>query len=392
MILDTLPQQSPDALLALIKMYAADERADKIDLGVGVYRTDDGATPVFAAIKAAETKLVNEQDSKSYLGPEGDTGFVDALMPYIFGASAPVSDRIEGMQTPGGTGAVRLAVAVARKAGVERVHLGTPSWPNHAQILSDIPINAVFFDHATDDGRANIDQLLGVIAAAGKGDAVLLHGCCHNPTGIDYSNAEWDAIADAFSRSEALPILDLAYQGLGSGLEKDAYGLRRVLGAVPEALIAYSCDKNFGLYRDRVGALYVMAENAAQLGPIMSNLNALARASWSMPPDHGAAAVRLVLRDEKLTQMWLDELASMRARIADVRAQMAAAGQIGKLDLTALARQHGLFSMLDLTKEQIDRLRSDHGVYMAGSGRINVAGLHSGNIANFVNALKDVAG
>ena len=165
-----------------------------------------------------------------------------------------------------------------------------------------------------------------------------------------------------------------------------------MLGAVPEALIAYSCDKNFGLYRDRVGALYVMAENAAQLGPIMSNLNALARASWSMPPDHGAAAVRLVLRDEKLTQMWLDELASMRARIADVRAQMAAAGQIGKLDLTALARQHGLFSMLDLTKEQIDRLRSDHGVYMAGSGRINVAGLHSGNIANFVNALKDVAG
>ncbi len=392
MILDTLPQQSPDALLALIKMYAADERADKIDLGVGVYRTDDGATPVFSAIKAAEAQLVEEQDSKSYLGPEGDTGFVNALMPYIFGKNPSMAGRIEGMQTPGGTGAVRLAIAVAKKAGANRVHLGTPSWPNHAQILSDIPIDAVFFDHSTADGTADIDKVLTAINSAAKGDAVLLHGCCHNPTGIDYSNEQWDAIADAFSRSEALPILDLAYQGLGSGLEEDAYGMRRVLGAVPEALIAYSCDKNFGLYRDRVGALYVLAEKPEQLGPIMSNLNALARASWSMPPDHGAAAVRLVLRDEKLTQSWLDELASMRARIADVRAQMAAAGQIGNLDLTALARQHGLFSVLNLSKEQIDRLRADHAVYMAGSGRINVAGLHSGNIANFVNALKAVAG
>ncbi len=391
MMLDQLPAQSPDALLALIKMYARDPRADKIDLGVGVYRTDEGATPVFAAIKAAEAELVRTQDSKSYLGPEGDMGFVQALMPYVFGKDAAYLPRVEGMQTPGGTGAVRLALAVARKAGVTRVHMGTPSWPNHAQILSDVMLDAALFDHAAADGAINIAALLAIIRGAAAGEAVLLHGCCHNPTGIDYSTEEWDAIAAAFASSAALPILDLAYQGLGTGMDDDAYGVRAILAAVPEALVAYSCDKNFGMYRDRVGALYVLADNAGQLPAIMSNLNALARASWSMPPDHGAAAVRVILDDPAMTGLWLDELATMRSRIASVRARMADAGQIGPLDLTALARQNGLFSMLALTKDQIVRLREDHGVYMAGSGRINVAGLHSGNIADFIAALKTVA-
>ncbi len=391
MILEQLPAQSPDALLALIKLYAADPRSDKIDLGVGVYRTDDGATPVFAAIKGAERRLFEEQDSKSYLGPEGDMGFVHALMPYIFGSDAAMGGRIEGMQAPGGTGAVRLAFAVARKAGITKVHMGTPSWPNHAQILADIPLAGSMFDHAAADGSAAVDVLLHLIANAGFGEAVLLHGCCHNPTGIDYSHDQWDAIAAALSVSKALPIIDLAYQGLGDGMEEDAYGLRRVLAAVPEALIAYSCDKNFGLYRDRVGALYVMAQDSAQLPAILSNLNALARASWSMPPDHGAAAVRYVLRDAALTDQWLAELTSMRARIASVRAHMAAAAnQVGALDLAAVGRQKGLFSMLALNKDQIAALREDHAVYMAGSGRINVAGLHSGNIAKFVDALAAV--
>lgn len=392
MILDQLPTQSPDALLALIKMYSSDPRADKIDLGVGVYRTDEGATPVFAAIKAAERKLVEEQDSKSYLGPEGDLDFVKALMPYIFGEGIPLGDRTDGLQTPGGTGAVRLAAAAAKKGGVTVVHMGTPSWPNHAQILADVGLKAQMFEHASADGGANVDAVLEIIKGASAGEAVLLHGCCHNPTGVDYSPAQWDRIAAAFADSPALPILDLAYQGLGTGMEDDAYGVRAVLAAVREALIAYSCDKNFGLYRDRVGALYVLADKGEQLGAIMSNLNALARASWSMPPDHGAAAVRIILDDPTMTRDWQDELASMRNRVGDVRAQMAAAGQIGPLDLTALERQQGLFSMLALTKEQIGKLREDHAVYMAASGRINVAGLHSGNIDNFVSALKAVAG
>ena len=391
-MLDKLEPQAPDALLALIKLHADDERADKIDLGVGVYRTGQGDTPVFAAIKQAEARLVEEQDSKSYLGPEGDMGFVHALMPYAFGTDGTMAGRLEGMQTPGGTGAVRLAVAVAQRAGVTRVHLGVPSWPNHAQILGDVGVETATFDHANADGTANVEAALATIRGAQPGEAVLLHGCCHNPTGIDYSPEEWDAIADAFANGAALPILDLAYQGLGHGMDEDAYGLRRVLGAVPEALIAYSCDKNFGMYRDRVGALYVLAREVGQLSAIQSNLNALARAAWSMPPDHGGAAVRLVLRDSDLTALWLDELGTMRARMRQVRETLAKAGAAGAVDLTPLAHQNGLFSMLPLTKEQVERLRTEHAIYMAGSGRINVAGLHQGNIGKFVEALAAVTG
>lgn len=391
-MLDRLEPQSPDALLALIKLYADDERSDKIDLGVGVYRTGQGDTPVFAAIKQAEARLVEEQDSKSYLGPEGDMGFVHALMPYAFGKDGTMGGRLAGMQTPGGTGGVRLAVALARRAGVDRVHLGTPSWPNHAQILADVGVETATFDHARADGTADPDALLSVIRNAAAGEAVLVHGCCHNPTGIDYSPEEWDTIAEAFADSAALPILDLAYQGLGQGIEEDAYGLRRVLAEVPEALVAYSCDKNFGMYRDRVGALYVLAPDAGQLPAIQSNLNALARASWSMPPDHGGAAVRVVLRDDGLTRLWLDELETMRARMREVRESLAAAGTAGSVDLAPLAHQNGLFSTLPVTKEQVERLRKEHAIYMAGSGRINVAGLHQGNIDKFVKALADVTG
>lgn len=391
-MLDRLDQQPPDALLALIKLHDADPRGDKIDLGVGVYRTEDGGTPVFAAIKAAESKLVEEQNSKAYLGPEGDMGFVHALMPYVFGADPTRGGRIEGMQTPGGTGAVRLAVALAKRAGVTRVLMGTPSWPNHAQIVADLGLDLVTFAHAGADGAAALGALKAALADAREGDAVLLHGCCHNPTGIDYSNGQWDEIAALLAESPVLPIVDLAYQGLGLGMEEDAYGARAVLAAVPEALVAYSCDKNFGLYRDRVGALYVQAANDADLTRILSNGHALARAAWSMPPDHGAAAVRLVLEDAALTANWLDELGQMRARIRQVRDALGAAGTAGTVNLVPYARQHGMFAMLPLSKEQIDALRADHGIYMAGSGRINVAGLTTGNLPKFVGAIAAVTG
>jgi len=393
-MLDNLTQQPPDALLALIKLHDADPRPDKIDLGVGVYRTGQGATPVFGAIKVAEARLVAEQTSKSYLGPEGDMGFVHALMPYVFGDNPSRGGRIEGMQAPGGTGAVRLALGLAKKAGITRVLMGTPSWPNHAQILADLDLELVAFPHATADGAANLDALKAVLAGAGANgsgaDAVLLHGCCHNPTGIDYTRAEWDEIAGLLGSSPALAIVDLAYQGLGEGLAEDAYGANAVLAAVPEALVAYSCDKNFGLYRDRVGALYVYARDAEQLARTLSNGHALARAAWSMPPDHGAAAVRLVLEDVVTTALWLDELDQMRVRIRQVRAALGEAGRAGTVDLTPLARGQGMFAMLALGKEQIERLRDDHGVYMAGSGRINIAGLTMANLPKFVAALAAV--
>ncbi len=391
-MLERLAPQSPDALLALIKLYAADDRPDKIDLGVGVYRTGQGDTPVFGAIKTAEQQLVDTQETKAYLGPEGDMGFVNALMPYIFGADATMGGRIQGMQTPGGTGAVRLAVALAKKAGVNRLYMGRPSWPNHAQILADIDFEMVPFDHARSDGTADLEALLQVIRSADKGDGVLLHACCHNPTGIDYSESDWDAIAEALAETGVFPIIDCAYQGLGHGMEEDAYGLRRVLASVPEALIAYSCDKNFGLYRDRVGALYAMANTPDALDAIFSNANALARAAWSMPPDHGAAAVRIILRDPELTANWLDELTQMRDRMRQVRSTLAAAGTAGSVDLVPLGGQNGLFSIVPVTPDQVKQLRDEHAIYMAGSGRINIAGLHMGNIEKFIGAIAAVTG
>ena len=388
---DNLAQQAPDALLALIKLYAADSRADKIDLGVGVYRTDDGATPVFRSIKQAEQQLVDEQDSKGYLGPDGDMGFVHALMPYIFGADPTMGGRIEGMQTPGGTGACRLAFALAQKAGVKRVLMGVPSWPNHAQILADLGLEVVSFPHARSDGQADIDALLAALAGAGEGDAVLIHGCCHNPTGVDYTAADWAAIAAALADSPVLPIVDFAYHGLGFGLEEDAAGMRALLAAVPEVLVAYSCDKNFGVYRDRVGAFYVKSDNRDHLPVAISNAAALARANWSMPPDHGGAAIRVILSDEAMTAEWLAELDSMRQRLRWVRERLAAAdNQVPGLDLAPLASQSGMFAMLALDKDQIQRLRDEHAIYMAGSGRINVAGLTAGNIDKFIAALAEV--
>jgi aromatic-amino-acid transaminase len=397
-MLDNLTPQAPDALLALIKLHNDDPRGDKIDLGVGVYRTGQGGTPVFGAIKAAEARLLERQDSKAYLGPEGDMGFVHALMPYIFGSDDPrtqeilAAGRIEGMQAPGGTGGVRLAVDLAKAAGVRRVIMGTPSWPNHAQILAHVGVELVPFSHVATDGTADLAALRTVLESAGEGDAVLLHGCCHNPTGVDYSTEQWEEIAAIVAERGVLPILDLAYQGLGHGMDEDAFGVRTVLAAVPEALVGYSCDKNFGMYRDRVGAFYAMTRETGQLATVLSHGYSLARAAWSMPPDHGAAAVRLVLEDEALVRDWLDELETMRRRIRGVRERLAAAGRIGTVDLAPIATQNGLFAMLKLSGEQIAALRAKHGVYMAGSGRINVAGLTEGNLDRFVAALRDVAG
>jgi aromatic-amino-acid transaminase len=392
-MLTNLQQQPADALLALIKLHNDDPRADKIDLGVGVYKTGQGDTPVFASIKAAEKKLVETQASKAYLGPEGDMGFVEKLMPYVFGTANPtMNGRIEGMQTPGGTGSLRLALAVVRKAQVGRVWMGVPSWPNHAQICADLGLALQTFNHATPEGTADMDALRAAIAEADEGDAFLLQSCCHNPTGIDYSKADWDEIAGLLAAKKLLPLLDLAYQGLGEGMEDDAYGMRAVLAAVPEALIAYSCDKNFGLYRDRVGALYMMMADASLLPPVISNAYALARANWSQPPDHGAAAVRLVLEDEALTKTWLDELDTMRERMRQVRARLAAAGKVGGVDLTPIGGQNGLFSIIPFTPEQVQAMRAKHGIYFAGSGRINVAGLTMGNIDQFIAAVADVTG
>ncbi|MXP10383.1 amino acid aminotransferase [Pseudoblastomonas halimionae] len=392
-MLERLDPQAPDALLALIKMFNDDPREDKIDLGVGVYRDEEGRTPVFRAIKAAEEKLHETQDSKSYLGPEGDSGFVNGLMPYIFGDDDPTrGGRIAGMQTPGGTGAVRLAFALAQAAGGKSVVLGEPSWPNHRQIAKDIGLDIIGFDHAADAATTDFGALEAAIEKAQPGDVLLLHGSSHNPTGIDYTVEQWERIAELSKAAQLVPVLDIAYQGLGEGLEEDVAGMRAFLAAVPEAMVTYSCDKNFGLYRDRVGAFYVLAADRDILDRAISNANSLARANWSMPPDHGGATVRVLLRDADLTAQWKEELTAMRGRLRWIRDTLAKAGTTGAIDLTPLGEHNGLFSMLPVDSDQVAALRKDHGIYMAGSGRINIAGLNESNIDRFIAALADVTG
>ena len=386
-LMAALKAQPADPLLSVIGAFRADVRPGKIDVGVGVYRTEAGETPVFRAMKQAEQRLLETQDTKAYLGPEGDIGFFEALRPILFGAADP-GERVFGLQTPGGTGALRLAAELiaAAKPGA-RVLVGTPTWPNHPPILAKtglVQVDYRYFDPATQ--AVCFDGMAQAIRSAGPGDIVLLQVCCHTPTGADLTIEHWQEVARLLGQSGATPLLDLAYQGLGRGLDEDAAGVRIVLDQVPEALIAYSCDKNFGLYRERTGALFGVAANAAEARIAHSNVLALARAAWSMPPDHGAAAARIILEDSALTADWRAELGTMRERIGTMRRLL------GKLDpaLSRLAGQHGMFSTLPLSPDQVRRLREEFAVYMPNSGRINVAGLTPHNAEAFVRAARSV--
>jgi aromatic-amino-acid transaminase len=389
--LNVLTQQPPDGLLALMSLYAADARRTKLDLGVGVYRTEAGATPVMEAVKAAERKLVETQGSKSYLGPEGDVEFVRALAPVVFGA--PLVDalggRLAGLQTVGGTGALRLAAdLIASAAPRHRLWLGTPSWPNHAPVFAAAGLQLQAYRHYDPlQQQLDLPATLSALEQAAAGDVVVLHGCCHNPTGADPDASQWQQIIEVIARRGLVPLVDLAYQGLGVDLESDAWALRQLVAKVPQALVAYSCDKNFGLYRERVGALYVIGEQATATQAALSHLAGHARANYSMPADHGAAVVRVILSEAGLRQAWLDELRGMTQRVNGIRQALSALGQVGAVDLAPLARQRGLFAMLPLSAAAIERLRVDHGVYMAGSGRINVAGLAQGAVHRFGDAL-----
>lgn len=380
-----LKAQAPDPLLALIKQFRDDPRTDKLDLGVGVYRDTEGRTPVFRAMKGAERILVETQESKSYLGPEGDLRFVELLKPIVFGPGD--HGRISGLQTPGGTGALRLAAELLASAGPRRILVGEPTWPNHVPIFKAAGLEVVpypYFDLSTQSLR--FDAMMEALRQAKAGDVVLLSGCCHNPTGADLSLDQWGEVAELVARSGLMPLVDFAYQGLGRGLDEDAAGLRRMLATVDRALVAYSCDKNFGVYRDRVGAVFAVAGNGAEAEVAQGNLATLARVNWSMPPDHGGAAVRLVLDTPDLKADWHRELTEMCARINAVRGALAAEDA----GLAFLTGQRGMFSNLAVPKEIVAKLRADHGIYMAGSGRMNLAGLQVSDAATFVRGLRAV--
>ena len=385
MLLENLKPQPSDSLLALIGMVRRDPREHKIDLGVGVYRDAAGNTPILRAVKKAERILNETQETKAYLGGEGDVRFVELMKEMVFGAGAASDDSIVGLQTPGGCGALRLGAELIRKANPEaRIFIGQPTWPNHVPLIGSAGLEIVehpFYDRG--DCCVLFDEMMAALETSRPGDLVLIHGCCHNPTGADLRPEEWQSLADLVARRGLIPFVDLAYQGLGYGLEQDAAGTRLVVEAAEQALVAHSNDKNFGVYRDRVGSLHVKGPNAQVAEAAYSNLMVIARTIWSMPPDHGAAVVRVVLDTPDLSADWHHEIREMCARIRSLRRRLA------DFDprLAYIDAQNGMFSMLPLTPESIVELRESEAIYMAGSGRFNVAGLSDDNVDRFASAV-----
>ncbi|PQZ24509.1 aromatic amino acid aminotransferase [Ochrobactrum vermis] len=379
-----LRSEPPDQILSLIGLYNNDPRASKVDLGVGVYRTEEGDTPIYRAVKNAERRLLECQSTKAYLGPAGDPTFVKLIAKLAAGDEAK---NLIGLQAPGGAGALRLAAGlIARTRPASTVWLGTPSWPAHAPIFAaeGLTVRTYRYYDPT-SGTFELPNLLDAVDAAERSDIFLLHGCCHNPSGADLEFTQWQELSRHIAAKGVLPLIDLAYQGLGRGFDLDASGARYVLAAVDEAIVAYSCDKNFSLYRDRTGAVLVKAGGARE--PVRSNLQALARQMWSMPPDHGAATARLVLETPELETDWRDELAEVRSRLNRVRYALADADP----RLSYLACKNGLFAVIPLSPEQVETMRCKHAIYMASSGRINIAGLTEATIPRFVEAFDDVA-
>ena len=383
---DKLASQPNDPLLALIGLYNADQRADKIDLGVGVYRDDLGRTPVLRSVKAAERELLEKQESKSYVAPEGDRVFLELLWDLVGGKGH--GRFAAGVQTPGGSGALRLASELIARAGSGRIHLGLPSWPNHAGIFGATGLNVEtypYFDVPTQDVR--FASMMKALSSAPRGDAVLVHASCHNPTGAALTPAQWEELAAVIAERRLVPLIDSAYQGFGAGIEEDVAGLRTIIAAAPEALVAVSCSKSFGIYRERTGAIFAVSETQESADIARSNLVTMARTSYSMPPDHGAAVVRTILATESLRQDWMDELNSMRDRLNGLRRELAAALGDGWQLAPQIAEQQGMFSLLPLKEADVMSLRKHHGIYMPTSGRINIAGLHPEQIPRLAEIL-----
>jgi aspartate/tyrosine/aromatic aminotransferase len=373
-----------DSLIALIGMVNADPRPDKIDVGVGVFRDGAGNTPILKVMKEAEQRLLDTQVTKAYLGLAGDKRFAELLRPILLGEHAG-DDRIAGLQTPGGCGALRLGFELLATVNPRaRVFLGTPSWPNHAPIIHAVRLETVEYPYyERGQGAIRFEDMIGALRAGEPGDIALLHGCCHNPTGADLSEDQWVEVRDAVLDRGLIPLVDIAYQGFGRGLDADAFGVRLMLEACEEVIVAQSCDKNFSCYRDRVGSLWVKTGSVEATTTAMGHVFQRSREMWSMPPDHGAACAHVILEDRGLHARWLVELDGMRNRINSVRQRVAAADP----RLAFIGRQFGMFSMLPLSPEQVLRLRTDHAIYMAESGRFNVVGMSDAQIERFSAAV-----
>jgi aspartate/tyrosine/aromatic aminotransferase len=382
-----------DAILGLIAEHRDDPRPNKIDLGVGVYRNEAGETPVLGTVKKAEHRLVGTQTSKAYIGTAGDASFNSAMQAMTF-ADSVSSDRLATIQTPGGSGSLRVAASLLlRSRENATVWASEPTWANHVPLLGGAGLRLESFPYYdTQNHVIQIDAMLETLRATPKGDVVLLHACCHNPSGLDPSEDEWRAIADVIVERELLPFVDSAYQGFAYGVEEDAFAIRHLAARVPEMIVATSCSKNFGLYRDRVGTLSFMTTDATTTAIVSSQANNCVRTLYSVPPDHGAAVVSMILHDPELRAEWLGEVDEMRGRLQGMRALLndALIEKTPDNDFSHLVRANGMFCFLGISGEQVTKLKKDFGIYMVDSSRINVAGITAENVGYLSDSIAAV--
>jgi aspartate/tyrosine/aromatic aminotransferase len=386
----------PDAILGLTEAFKKDPNPKKVNLGVGVYKDAQGRTPILPSVKEAESRILQNEATKGYLGIDGSPEYAAVVQDLLFGADHPIlaGRRAVTAQGPGGTGALRVAADfIATMFPDATVWLSDPTWPNHPSIFkaAGLAVKSYPYFDAAANGVA-FDALLAAINTIPAGDVLLLHGCCHNPTGADLTGAQWQAIAAIVAERKILPLLDFAYQGFGDGLEADAAGVRTVCEQVDEALIASSFSKNFGLYNERIGALTLVAANADAAETALGHIKIAIRANYSNPPAHGAAIVTTILRDPALRAQWEDEVTEMRDRINSMRHLFVETlNEKGvDQDFSFIARQRGMFSYSGLKPDQVKALRDQYGIYIVGSGRINVAGMTEANMDYLCEAIANV--
>jgi aspartate aminotransferase len=381
-----LERLSADSILGLMAKYRADPAAQKVDLGVGVYRDLSGNTPILDCVRRAEHEVLAAQTTKSYVAAAGREEFNGAVQEIVLGAahSASRDKRAFTVQTPGGCGALRLGAELIRAAAPgAAVHLSDPTWGNHTPLLGSVGLKLERYPYYDPSAHElNFDAMMQRLERAPGGDVVLIHACCHNPTGADLQPDQWQALADLLSRRKLIPFLDLAYLGFASSLDDDAAAVRMVAERVPEALIAVSFSKNLGLYRERVGALIVVSENETRAAAVLSHALQMARGMYSMPPDHGAAIAARIFLDPPLKREWLRELESMRTRIQDMRALLARRlkSVTGDGCFDFIAAQRGMFSLLGVSPQAVERLRERHHIYMTTDSRMNLAGILPHNV------------
>ena len=387
---ESLQPAPADAILKLIAESKADNRPEKVDLGIGVYFTEDGRTPVLDTVKKAEARILETQQTKAYLGTSGSPEFNAAMQKHTF-ATDEYDDRLITVQAPGGSGSLRLAAGLLHKARPgANMWVSEPTWANHVPLLGSVGFNLKPYPYYdTETHGIDFDAMIAALQTGEAGDLVLLHACCHNPSGMDLNEEQWRAVADVIVERELVPLVDMAYQGFANGLDEDAYSVRHLASRVPEMIVSNSCSKNFGLYRDRVGSLSILCSDSATRDIVATQLSGVARTLYSMPPDHGAAIVATILNDESLYSEWVDEVAEMRRRLKGVRALLNdklmenAPGH----DFSHLVRATGMFCFLGLTPEQVEKAKIDHGVYMVASSRINVAGITQANVDHVAGAI-----